>query len=291
MPVKGLPSRLAIAALLAATATISIAADTTQPAAETPNIHGFVNVPFKTAYITPRGLVVENEGLVIQPIGGLVLPLDETFTLIGGVWNSINTNQDDPEVGSYNEIDPFITLSAKLGDFELSGTYVPFISPAGAFETEHNIEFALKYSDKWFGDLTINPYAKFFWAVSGDSTVVTGRRGDTFDVELGVNPSYTFGKDQQYPVTVSVPTFITVGPENFWGGSDNGDGNFGVFSTGVNVSIPLAFVPGRFGKWHVGAGVSYYYLINDNLVTAAEIVGTGDDRSRFVGSVEIGLSF
>src|SRR5688500_10005413 len=35
---------------------------------ESPNIHGFANVTFGTSYITPRGLVVENAGLVIQPV-------------------------------------------------------------------------------------------------------------------------------------------------------------------------------------------------------------------------------
>ena len=280
-------TRLAVAAVAVLSPALALAADPAAPAPETPNIHGFVNVPFKTAYITPRGLVVENQGLVIQPIGGLVIPIDSTFTVIGGVWNSINTHQDDPSVGAYNEIDPFITLDAKLGDFDLSATYVAFISPAGNFETEHNAEFALKYSDKWFKDFAINPYAKFFWAISGDSTVVTGRKGDTFDVELGVAPSYTFLKETEYPITVTVPTFITVGPENFWGG----DQNFGVFNTSVNFTVPLSFIPAKYGHWHAGVGVSYYYLINDELVNAADILGCNRDRNRLVGSCEIGFNF
>ena len=35
------------------------------PADEKPQIHGFFEAPFKTAYITPRGLVVEDKGLVV----------------------------------------------------------------------------------------------------------------------------------------------------------------------------------------------------------------------------------
>src|SRR5579862_4063334 len=64
------------------------------PAAEQPNIHGFAEVPFKTAYVTPRGLVVENAGLVIQPVAGLVFPIGDFgavkgVTVVTGVWNSL----------------------------------------------------------------------------------------------------------------------------------------------------------------------------------------------------------
>ena len=57
---------------------------------ETPNIHGFIEVPFKTAYVTPRGLVVENAGVVIQPVGGFVIPIGDLgplkgFTFVTGV--------------------------------------------------------------------------------------------------------------------------------------------------------------------------------------------------------------
>ncbi|MGC4033069.1 MAG: hypothetical protein QM754_15300 [Tepidisphaeraceae bacterium] len=286
-------SRIAIASAAVAAAlsfgSFARAADAPATAAEDekPNIHGFFEVPFKTAYITPRGLVVENQGLVIQPIGGLVIPLTNDFTFIGGVWNSFNTHQNDPEVNSYNEIDPFATLSYKFDQWEFSGTYVAFISPAGDYETEHNIEFAAKYSDKWFDGFSINPYAKFFWAVSGDSTVVLGRKGDTFDVEIGAVPTMKFLESSKYPVTLTVPTFFTVGPKNFWGG----DQNFGVFSTGVNAQVPLTFIPKRYGDWHASVGVNYYYLINDNLQDAAELLGSGDDRNRFVGSISIGMSF
>ena len=37
------------------------------PPTEQPNIHGFVEVPFKTAYVTPRGLVVENRAWSSSP--------------------------------------------------------------------------------------------------------------------------------------------------------------------------------------------------------------------------------
>ncbi len=69
------------------------------PAMEQPNIHGFFNSPFKTAYVTPRGLVVQNKGLVWQPVVGLVFPLGDAgpiknLTFVGGIWNSVDTYEE-----------------------------------------------------------------------------------------------------------------------------------------------------------------------------------------------------
>ncbi len=66
-----------------------------------------------------------------------------------------------------------------------------FISPPGNFNTEHNIEFSLRYEDnmRWLSRISLNPYAKLFFTFSGDSTVVLGKV-PSFDVELGVVPTW-----------------------------------------------------------------------------------------------------
>jgi hypothetical protein len=69
------------------------------PAEEAPNIHGYVAIKFTNSYITPRGLVVQNDDLTIQPIIGLVMPLSDQWTFVGGIWNNITTAQNDEEVG------------------------------------------------------------------------------------------------------------------------------------------------------------------------------------------------
>src|SRR3546814_6872254 len=87
-------------------------------------------------------------------------------------------------------------------------------------DLEHNIEFSAKYSDNPGGDFAINPYAKLFWAVeSKSSTVVLGKAGGTFDIELGAVPTVKAGA-----ITLSAPTWITVGPKTYWGTGVNKDG-------------------------------------------------------------------
>lgn len=261
-------------------------------------VHGFFEYPFKTAYITPRGLVVENKGLVMQPVGGLVFPLDDPkgscfsdTAFIGGIWNSINTHQNQTQVGAWNEVDFFATLATKLyKNIGLSLTYTPFISPPHNFKTEHNIEFAISYDDtQYLHEFALHPYSKIFVAVSGDSTVVTGKRGKTFDVESGIVPGYTYKGITNYPISFQLPVFITVGPTDYWGSASGG--NLGVFSASLNASMPLSFIPKRWGNWHADAGFTYYSLLNKNLRLASRILGTGGDSNQYVGTVGIGFNF
>src|SRR5438105_7531495 len=160
-----------------------------------PNIHGFFNSPFKTAYVTPRGLVVQNAGLVWQPVVGLVIPLGDLgplkdMALVGGIWNSVDTAEagSNPQTGAWDEMDVFVSLNAKLlKNFSLGLTYSPWNSPEHAFSTEHNADVKISYDDShFFGDsgFGLHPYVDLWWAISGDSTVILGRKGGTGYVEV-----------------------------------------------------------------------------------------------------------
>lgn len=240
------------------------------------SLHGFGDVSVKNDYVTPRGLVVTTEGVTVQVLNGLVLVSPGGFAIHAGTWTDLNPGYGDINTDSINEFDFFVGVSGEIApNLEAGVEYVQFVSGQNAFEDERNIEFSLKYHDK--GDaLTINPYVKLFWAVDGDSTVVFGKRGDTFDVEIGAVPTY---KTDGF--TLSAPTWITVGPKTYWGTGANKDGNFGVFSTGLKGSVPLKFIKGGAGA-SVYAQVQYYHLINDNLVAAKALLNSGDDNRDHV---------
>lgn len=267
------------------------------PAEEAPNIHGFANISFGSSYITPRGLVVENAGVAIQPVFGLVLPIGDlgflkNFTLVGGVWNSITTNQHDPNVGSWNEMDFFFSMGADVApQLNATLTYGSWNFPQSTLakpQTEHNIDLKIAYADKWFGpDFSLNPYVDLFWAVAGSSTVVLGETGQTGYLEVGVVPTIKVNAIQGYPMTVSFPTYVSVGPSEYWGG----ESNFGVLSTAVNVTMPLAFIPSRYGHWHADFGVQYYNLLNGTLLDAGTLLSGNTDRNIFRGYVGFGVGF
>jgi hypothetical protein len=267
-------------------------------AGEGPNIHGFAEIPFKTAYVTPRGLDVENKGLVIQPVVGLVFPLDDIgpishVAVVTGVWNSINFAQDDHFVGPWNELDYFLSMSGSVGKFTGTLTYSPWFSPPHNFTVESTSDFKVSYddTDMIFKGFALKPYVDFFYSISGDSTVILGRHGSTYYFEFGAAPSYTFNFSKDYPVTLSVPTYFSVGPKNFWDINEQSS-NFGVFSTAINATVPLtAIIPIRYGAWHADMGLQYFYLLNHSLLEAGTLATGNTDRNVWNASIGLGFNF
>lgn len=253
---------------------------TCQVAFAADNIHGYVDVTFKNQYVTPRGLLVTNKNLTTQVIAGLSLDLykteDNVLSVGGWIWNDLWSGQHNHKVGSWNECDwgvgAFWTINK---DLKLGAEYLEFLSPPHNFSPEHNIQFSVAYNDSHFKlPVAFMPYAKLFWTVSGDSTVVVGRHGKTFDVELGIVPTIDF-RDRDIALILTAPTWITVGPANFWNGGKGAlkreKSNFGVFSTGLKGEIPITYFPESMGAWYIDAGIQYYHLINDNLLQAQTI--------------------
>jgi hypothetical protein len=258
------------------------------------NIHGFGILNFQKDYITPRGLFVTGKGETVQVIDGLVFGIDHDPTsaiddigFVVGTFNDIYTAQHAKDAGSWNEFDWFAGPSFNIEkDWHLDIQIGQFLSPPGNFNAETNLEFALTYDDSGLKlPVKLNPYVKLFYAISGDSTVVTGNKGGTFDVEIGFAPTFDLAP-YHLPFKISAPTWITVGPADFWGGTSN----VGVFSTGLTVTYPLP-ITARLGHWNAKAGFQYYNFLNDRLRFAQTLLGTAsagsgghqDEVNAFVG--------
>jgi hypothetical protein len=259
------------------------------------SLHGFADVSFKNDYVTPRGLVVTSAGDTVQALDGLVLdfPLNPKglvtdFSLSAGTWTDWNPGYN-PSLNkeSFNEFDWFVGANAKLGKrWKVGAQYVEFISPQQAYITERNVEFSTAFDDSgYIKGFSFQPYAKLFYAMSGGSTVVVGRPGGTFDVELGAVPNLDLHQFN-VPLILSAPTWVTLGPSDFWGGG----GNAGVISTGLKVTYPLP-LPSTAGHWSIYGDYQYYHLINDRLVLAESLLNNRSDRDINLFSVGVGLGF
>ena len=92
--------------------------------------------------------------------------------------------------------------------------------------TAENYVFALSFNDAFLGwPITFNPYFQVFYNDRGGSTVVLGKRGDTYRLEAGIVPTYSFMKPFNIPLTLTAPTWVEFGPSEFWNRND-GTTNF-----------------------------------------------------------------
>ena len=274
---------------------LALAAAPSIAAAQSASLHGFADVSFKNDYVTPRGLVVTSDGQTIQALDGLVLDVPQNpkgvitdVSFSAGTWTDWNPGYD-PKLNkeTFNEFDWFVGANAKVGkDWTAGVQYVEFISPQQAFVTEKNVEFSLAFDDSdYLKPISFKPYAKLFYAASGGSTVVVGKAGGVFDAELGMAPTldlHPYGA----PLILSAPTWVTVGPSDFWGGG----GDVGVFSTGLKAAYPIP-APSTAGHWAVYGAYQYYNLINDRLVLAETLLNNRSDRNVNLWSVGVSLGF
>src|SRR3546814_10260263 len=100
-------------------------------------------------------------------------------------------------------------------------------------------------------------------------------------MEMGAGPTVKAGA-----ITLSAPTWITVGPKTYWGTGVNNVGNVGVMSTGLKAMTPITLFSSG-AKASIYGFAQYYYLKNDNLVAAKAILNSGENsRSHVVRSAE-----
>ena len=261
-------------------------------------IHGLISVDFSDHYITPRGLDVQNKGLVVQPLFLLFFDLYSSktnflndVTLTVGDWNSVHTatTGSGPDPGHWNETDPIVGLTAKvLKDFQFDVFYTNFVSQVDAYPTSSNLDLKLTYHDKFMDNLGVkglsfNPYFETFIELDEKATVVldpsTSKKGYYF--QIGVIPTYDFAN---IPLTLQLPTSITFPSDNFYQ-KFNGEGassTIGVFTTEFKATVPLKFIPKSYGSWSIYAGVQYYYLDNEGLLDGNEVLATSKRQKNLV---------
>lgn len=269
-----------------------------EPAASQPIVHFLLQLDFSDHYITPRGLNVENQGLIFQPLLLSFWSLysnKENFindvSLTAGVWSSFHSRKSGAEPGHWNEFDPILGLTFGLGEYvKFETNYTAFDSKVDSYETSHHLELKLKLDDsKWLGSFALNPYVAFWKELDNKATVVfdPSTSDESYYFTVGINPAVKLG-----PVKLEFPTYINIVDDEFYqrmDGSDGGDG-IGVFGTEIKASIPLTFVPKEYGFWTAYAGIKYYHLSNSGLLDGNQVLGADGDRKKDLVQFHGGLS-
>lgn len=262
-------------------------------------IHGLVNLEVSDHYITPRGLNVENQGVVFQPLVLLFWNLyanPDAFindvTLTTGVWNSIHTRRSGAEPSHWNEIDPIGGLTVKFAkQFQFDVFWSAFQSQTDSYDTSNNLSLKLTWNDKFFENFSINPYVEYWYEIDDKATVAfnTATADESWYFSIGINPTYKF---KSIPLELSLPTFINLVEQDFYQRFDGSPGGSGlaVFSTQLKAVVPLKFIPQSYGFWSVYAGFQYYNLSNDGLLDGNQVLGADADREENLYQVHGGLT-
>ena len=262
-----------------------------------PSVDMLINVEFASEYVTPRGMIVHNEGVTIEP---LILGFANVYQstgwldsvkLVGGMWNDFSTDgvSKHAPYGSspktnYTEIDPIAGVSFGLAKyFTLDVTYTAFVEQIEDIGTSHHLETKLSFDDsafmpsflKGFG---VHPYFSYWQELSGKATdadvpyAVFGpspKSGDHPDPKssyyftVGIDPSYTFA--QAYGLKLEAPCDILLPDSRFYGEYYGSANTVGLIELGVKATVPLKFAGSRFGHWSAHLGYVYMDFVDDNL--------------------------
>ena len=295
-------------------------APTTQPSAEgslsDPNalaptiraesnelVHGLLNLEFADHHLTPRGINLQNKGLIVQPYLRLDWtlfkpppvpnpPIDE-LTLTTALWNDVDTHASGVDNGNWNEVDATIGPNLKFQkDWTFESPFTAYVSETSSFATCWAWNPRLTYHDHFLRGFSINPYLEYFQELQNKITVVTvpEKSETSYYGVVGIDPTYAFTR---LPLKLELPTYITIPGENFYQRRDGSGGgtDVGLFSTTFKVTVPLEGLSSPYGKWSVYAAVQYDYLNNPGLLDGNEIAGAAQSRERNIVVFHGGITF
>lgn len=255
-----------------------------------PWIHALLQLDFSDHYITPRGLNVENEGMIFQPLFLVFWDLYSSkdgllqdVTLTTGVWSSFHTRKSGPDAGHWNEFDPIAGLAFKFkGGIKLETNFTAFDSMVDAYPTSSHFEAKVSFDDSpYLGAFALHPFVAYWQEMSKKATVTFNPATSNVShyFTFGIDPAVTFGK-----VKLEFPTYINVVGNDFYQKFDGSGGGSGlaVFGTEAKLSVPLTFIPKDMGSWTFYAGVKYYHLSNDGLLDGNQVLTTNEHKKDLV---------
>ncbi len=260
------------------------------------DLHGDVDFNFANTRVTGGGLLLyPTNSFLVQPSVSIDLDIYKnkssfinSFSVFGGLWNEEYT---DPHAfqtlfAKWQEMDWWFGANIGFAEhWNLNAQHLVFDFPWDGYI--NNDVFKLSFDDSYVGwPITINPYFQVFYTELGGSSVILGARSNTYRLEAGVVPTYSFAKPYGIPLTITAPTWVEFGPTSFWNRNDGTTNlcgatgtapcalsNWGYFSTGLQGKLALdSVVPKRLGNWYLKGGVQYYHIINQALLAAQ---GTG----------------
>jgi len=255
------------------------------------NVNVLVAWDFSDHYITPRGLNVEDEGVIVQP---LMLMLWKLYganqgavtdvTLSTGIWNSFHSHRSGAKPSRWNEIDPILGVAVKFRKgFSVDASTTAFYTPTDSYATSTNAAFKLTYNDSFLKGFALNPYVSYWWELNNKSTVVFNgaTSKESGYLTLGATPTFGFGSGGS---SLEVAAFTNIVGSSFYQRFDGSDGGSGLALVSVSpkVSMPLKFLGVSHGAWKASVAGSYFHFRNEGLMDGNQVLADPERESNLV---------
>ncbi|MEO8256133.1 MAG: hypothetical protein ABI868_02195 [Acidobacteriota bacterium] len=242
-------------------------------------------------YITPRGLNVEDKGLVVQPLVLLLWKLHGSdqgavsdVTLTTGIWNSLHSHRAGTRPSKWNEIDPILGVAVKFRKgFTVDVSTTAFYTPTDAYATSTHAAFKLTYNDAFSKGLTLSPYVSYWRELSHKSTVMfnAATSKESGYLTLGATPSFGLGAGGS---SMDISAFANIAGSSFYQRFDGSDGGSGLALVSVSpkLSVPLKFLGVSHGAWKGSVSASYFHLRNAGLLDGNQVLANPERESNLI---------
>lgn len=251
-----------------------------------PEIESSIGVGTTNQYFF-RGILQENQGLIVQPWIDFVFPLageSTAWSFNMGIWNSLH---DGPSGSGgagtmHYELDAYAGIGVDFAkNWSGSITYIVLSSPNSAFSTVQELDFSISIDDSGlFGGFSgLQPSVLVAWELDGQSD---GGGDEGIYLQVDLEPAFDLIGDV---VSASLPVVGGFSLSNYYEDSMGNDDFFGYAQGGVSLSAPLSFVSPRVGTWILNGGVGILFL-GDNLEAI-----NGGESSEVILSLGMEIAF
>jgi hypothetical protein len=181
-----------------------------------------------------------------QIFGGFTAPI--TIGLVTFFGSLTIRLEDAAAYGNETQaaVDPFGVQRSMLVETSYDSVKT-FNDPNGFAATQFGMPVRL---DTMLRDGSSAPAPPLSVWITGDDGKDKGRNY----LEGGISAQFVFRKSARYPLIVTVPASFAAGDEEYWFGP-----HFGYITIGVDVRVPLSFIPSRYGRWTAGSSADLCY--------------------------------
>lgn len=213
----------------------------------------------------------ENSTMFVS--GTLTAQISDQLSVFANVWSDNNNNVESAIGGNIQEIDVNLgaTYTVDKFAFTIANGWWDY---AGSVEHVLDGTVAFNDADMIAKGFALNPSFTLHWRYDGNGGQDEGVAG-----VFGIKPTFTLAADSKFPVSLSVPASVAIFSDNFQGG----DSGFGYASVGLGASVPLSFVPEKFGAWSASANVTYFF-------TSDDAIPGNPEENFFVTTLSVGMA-